>query len=101
MYKMKNLNDIGVGILFSMITFCKSTSSFWTNPFGAVSSNQVPNTGSGSTTCPKWATYFEVANTTIDCKTPKLNLDVPFRLQGDTFCEKICDEVSWIYERSV
>ena len=55
--------------------------------------NDVTGPGSGMHGCPKWANYFEVDNTTLDCKAPKLNPRTPFRLQADRFCERICETV--------
>ena len=72
----------------------ESVCSFWTNSFTGGNMNDVTNSGTVMHGCPKWANYFEVDNTTLDCKAPKLNSRTPFRLRGDRFCEKICEGVN-------
>ena len=89
---MKYLYQYALTTIF-LVLFCEPTSSFWTNSFSGGSTNDVSNTNTGMHSCPKWANYFEVDNTTLDCKAPKLNSRTPFRLRADTFCDKICEEV--------
>ena len=91
---MKTWFYISVVVIISILNNFNAVSSFWTNPFGGETNNDISNTGIDSSICPKWATYFEVDNTTIDCRTPKLNSNTPFRLQGDQFCGRICEEVN-------
>ena len=69
--------------------------AFWTNTFG--NSNDVSNIGREGYSCPNWATYFEVGNTTMDCKSPVLRSDIPFQLKTNKLCEKICDEVNLLF----
>ena len=75
------------------ILLFESVCSFWTSSLTGENMNAVTNSGTGMHGCPKWANYFEVDNTTLDCKNPKLNSRTPFRLRGDRFCEKICETV--------
>ena len=72
----------------TIIIYLVGTSNcFWADTFGGENTNGI---GGGATNCPKWATYFEAINTTIDC-----NRAVPMSaLQGDRFCEKICETVN-------
>jgi len=88
---MKYLYQYALTTIF-LALFCEPTSSFWTNSFSGGSTHDVSNTNTGMHSCPKWANYFEVDNTTLDCKEPKLNSRTPFRLRADTFCDKICEE---------
>ena len=76
-----------------LVMFFESVCSFWTSSFAGGNMNDVTNSGTGKHGCPKWANYFEVDNSTIDCKAPKMNSRTPFRLRGDQFCEKICETV--------
>ena len=77
-----------------MIIYLVGTSNcFWTDTFGGENTNGI---GGGVANCPKWATYFEVMNTTIDCSRAVRTS----ALQGDRFCEKICETVNlpFIYQ---
>lgn len=78
-------------VIISMLINFNTVSSFWTTPFSSETSNDISNTGSDAAICPKWATYFEVDNTTIDCRRPILNSNT--RLRGEEFCGRICEEV--------
>ena len=42
--------------------------------------------------CPKYATFFEASNDTVDCKGAMPISS--FGLKGDRFCENICSGVS-------
>ena len=43
--------------------------------------------------CPKYATFFEASNDTVDCKGAMPISS--FGLKGDRFCENICSGVSY------
>ena len=75
-----------------LLLFSESTHSFWTNPFDGGSTNDATNGVTGTTSCPKWAAYFEVANTTVECNRAARS----FLLQGGIFCDNICEEVRGI-----
>ena len=91
---MKDWFYFSVVVIISILTNFNAVSSFWTNPFGGETNNDISNTGIDAAICPKWATYFEVDNTTTDCRAPKLNSNTPFRVRGDIFCGRICEEVN-------
>ena len=89
---MKTFNWIRCSVIVA-ISLIITVSSFWTNPFsdsGGSSSNGITDMGSGGErNCPKWATYFEVADATVDCNNPVK----PMPLHNDRLCENICGEV--------
>ena len=84
-------------LLCAILMFTQRSFSFWTNTFNGGNSNDLSNIGREGSSCPNWATYFEVGNTTMDCKSPVLRLDIPFQLKTNKLCEKICDEVNLLF----
>ena len=90
-----------VRTIFCLVSISEPVFSFWTNSFTAGNMNDVTNSGTGMHGCPKWANYFEVDNSTLDCKAPKLNPRTPFRLRADNFCDKICEEVNLMVKLNI
>ena len=84
-------------LLCAILMFTQRSFSFWTNTFNGGNSNDLSNIGREGSSCPNWATYFEVGNTTMDCKSPVLRLDIPFQLKTNKLCERICDEVNLLF----
>ena len=82
----KNTFSCASIMIVMIISLVGTTNCFWTNPLGGESTTGM---GGGIVNCPTWATYFEVINTTVDCN----RAGRPFALQGDRFCEKICEQV--------
>ena len=48
--------------------------------------------------CPKYATFFEASNDTVDCKGAMPISS--FGLKGDRFCENICSGVSYAFHHT-
>ena len=83
---MKHCKDMVSCVSILIIYLVATTSCFWTDTLGGENTNGM---GGGVVNCPKWATYFEATNTTVDCNRAVRTS----ALQGDKFCEKICNQV--------